>query len=355
MMTLEELGYYSDLENHRKEYSLQGFATGRVISEHRERCIVKTESNEFEAEIIGNLRFTADARSGFPVVGDWVAILEYDENKALIHAIYPRKTVIERTAVGKFGEKQIIASNIDYALIMQAVDRDFNLNRTERYLAICYNAGVLPILLLNKTDLITDSALKGMLESVGIRIKGIPILAISNESRAGYEELMGHLSKGQTYCLLGSSGVGKSTLINHLTGSSMMTTDSISASTLKGKHITSHRELFILENGAIILDNPGMREVGIADSTGGLEVTFTHISGLSENCRFNNCTHTHESGCAVVKAVQEGEIDRDSYANYLKMLKEKQHFESNLAEKHKKEKSFGKIVKEYKRFKRRND
>lgn len=354
-MTLEDLGYTTELENFRKEQDLCSFDVGRIISEQKERYRVKTDKNEFEAEIIGNLRFSAKDRSDFPAVGDWVAISEYEGNKVLIRAIFPRKTIIERTAVGKFGEKQIIATNIDFAFIVQAVDRDFNINRIERYMTICYASGVEPIVILNKIDLITDEQLEDILESVEDRILQAPIVAISNETHAGYDKLHKFISKGYTYCLLGSSGVGKSTLLNNLSGKSLMRTDSISLSTNKGKHITSHREIFILDKGGILLDNPGMREVGIGDAASGLETTFKNILHLSQKCKFKNCTHIHEDGCAIIKAVESEEIDKASYDNYLKIERERTFFESSQTERRKRDKSFGKILKDYKKFKRENE
>ena len=353
-MTLEDLGYNSSFENYRKEHNLDSFKVGRVISEHKERYIVKTGNTEFDSELIGNLRFDAKSRSDFPAVGDWVAISEYDEDKALIHSIYPRNSIIERQAVGKFGEKQIIATNIDYGLIVQAVDRDFNINRLERYLTICNASKVKPIIILSKIDLINESKLKTILDKISERIKNVPIITISNQTHFGYNELIAIIKKGETYCLLGSSGVGKSTLLNNISGKELMKTDSISLSTSKGRHITSHRELIILENGGILIDNPGMREVGIADTTSGLEVTFETIVKLSQECKFKNCTHIHENGCAILKAVEKGEIDKDSYENYLKMEKEKMHFDSSIVEKRKKDKDFGKMVKNYKKNKKSN-
>jgi ribosome biogenesis GTPase len=344
-MTLADLGYNVDLKNHRIEQGLDSFGVGRVISEHKERYIVKTDIDKFEAEIVGNLRFTAKNRSDFPAVGDWVAISEYDENKVLIHAIFPRKTIIERKTVGKFGEKQIIATNIDFALIVQAVDRDFNINRIERYLTICNASNVKPIIILSKIDLINNLQLKDIQDNITKRIKLVPIVAISNETEIGYDRLNEIFVKGNTYCLLGSSGVGKSTLLNNISGKALMKTDSISASTKKGRHITSHRELIILENGGILIDNPGMREVGIADTTSGLEITFNTIVNLSQNCKFKDCTHIHENGCAILEAVEKGKIDKDSYQNYLKMEREKTHFESTVTEKRKKDKDFGKMIK----------
>jgi len=354
-MKLADLGYHPDLDTYRIENGLDSFEIGRVIAEHRERYMVKTETHELDAELIGNLRFSARDRSDFPAVGDWVALAAYDKNKALIHAVYPRKTIIARTAVGKVGEKQIIATNIDYALIVQAVDRDFNLNRMERYLAICYESGVQPILVLNKTDLISKEELQYIRKKVEERFGSLSLVAISNETRFGFDELQKHISGGKTYCLLGSSGVGKSSLLNNLSGTSLMKTNSISLSTHKGTHVTTHRELIVLEQGGILIDNPGMREVGIADASEGFDRLFTDLLALAQKCNFKNCTHVHESGCAILQAVEGGQIDRSSYENYLKMLKEKDHFESSLIEKKHKEKTLGKVVKDYKKFKRRNE
>lgn len=351
-MRLENLGYTADLETYRTTNNLDSFGVGRVISEHKERYVVRTAENEYEGEIIGNLRFSALSRADFPAVGDWVAISEYDDNKALIHAVFPRKTIIERQAVGKNGEAQIIATNIDYAFIVQAVDRDFNINRIERYLTICNASNVKPIIILNKIDLVDDAELAKMISSVQQRIANAPVIAISNESKKGIDALKELIVAGATYCLLGSSGVGKSTLSNSLSGKSIMKTNAISESSNKGRHVTSHRELLVLDNGGILIDNPGMREVGIADSADGLEITFETILELSQNCRFNNCTHTSEKGCAVLEAVEKEELDKSSYENYLKMEREKEHFESSVAEKRKKDKDFGKMVKSVKNWKK---
>ncbi|TXK74672.1 ribosome small subunit-dependent GTPase A [Mesonia sp. K4-1] len=351
-MKLEHLGYNDKIEKLRIQYNLGDFEIGRIISEHKERYIVKTEKGEFDAEITGNLRYTANTREDFPAVGDWVAISEYDDDKVLIHSVFPRKTIIERQAIGKQGEKQIIATNIDFAFIVQAVDRDFNINRIERYLTICNTSNVKPIIILNKIDLIGDTVLTDLMSKVQERVKQVPVIAISNESQKGIERVKKHIAKGKTYCLLGSSGVGKSSLLNNLSGKQLMKTNTISTSTNKGRHVTSHRELIVLENGGIIIDNPGIREVGIADSVGGLEKTFAKIVELSKNCKFKDCTHTIEIGCAVIAAVESEKVDKLFYENYLKMNREKEHFESTVAEKRKKDKNFGKMVKQFKNLKR---
>lgn len=348
-MNLEELGYNNQLDTYRVEHNLTEFEIGRVVAEHKERYLVKTKDGEYEAEITGNMRFTAKNREDFPAVGDWVAVSVYDSDFAIIHHILPRSSVIKRQAVNQFGETQLIAANIDYAFIVQAVDRDFNINRLERYLTICNTSKVKPIIVLSKTDLIEASRLHEITEHINSRINNIPVIAISNETKQGYEELDSFFEKGKTYCMLGSSGVGKSTLLNQLSGTTIMKTGAISRSTNKGKHVTSHRELILLENGSILIDNPGMREVGIADSTDGLEITFNQIHMLAQQCRYKDCTHVHEAGCAVINAVEKGELDKASYENYLKMLKERNHFESTQAEKRKKEKDFGKMLKNYKK------
>jgi len=347
-MTLKDLGYNSTLEKYRSEQSLGSFEIGRVILEHKERYVVKTPENEFDAELIGNLRFNAESRHDFPAVGDWVAFSEYDEGKALIHAVYPRNSIIERKAVGKSGQVQIIATNVDYGLIVQAVDRDFNLNRLERYLTICNASNVEPVIVLSKIDLINEPELEDIIAQVNQRNKDVAVIAVSSETK-GYGELEKVIEKGRTYCLLGSSGVGKSTLLNSLSGELQMKTGEISSSVNKGKHITSHRELFVLDSGGILIDNPGMREVGIADTTSGLETTFESILEYAKDCRFKDCTHVHEKGCAVLAAVDSGEIEEGSYANFLKMEKEKMHFESDAIERKKKDKDLGKMIKNVKK------
>lgn len=351
---LEDLGYNNKIEEFRIEQKLNNFEIGRVIAEHKERYVVKTINGDYEAEITGNLRFSAKNRVDFPAVGDWVALTTYDAEFSLIHKALPRQSMITRQAVGQFGEIQIIATNIDYAFIIQAVDRDFNINRLERYLTICYSSKVKPIIVLTKIDLINEQKVIEVTSSVKQRINDIDVFAISNETMDGYEALKKTIKKGKTYCLLGSSGVGKSTLLNNLSGKNIMKTDAISQSTNKGRHITSHRELIILENGGVLIDNPGMREVGIADTSFGLETTFDKIVRLSQNCKFKDCSHTTEIGCSVTEAVENGEIDKKSYENYLKMEREKVYFESTIEDRRKKDKEFGKVIKNYKKDMKKN-
>jgi ribosome biogenesis GTPase len=349
-MNLEDLGYNNHLETINKDGISGDFEVGRVIAEYKERYTVRTVSGEYPAEITGNLRYTATGREDFPAVGDWVELMVLDPDFAIIHKVLPRHSVIKRQAVSQTGEVQVIAANIDVAFIVQAVDRDFNINRLERYLTLCHSSKVHPVILLTKTDLIPENRLTGLIEEIQQRIENVPVLAVSNETEEGYDLLLKTIEKGKTYCLLGSSGVGKSTLLNHLSGKTIMKTNTISDSTRKGKHTTSHREMFFLDNGGIIIDNPGMREVGIADTGSGLETTFDKIVRYAQKCKFKDCTHIHETGCAVLEALEKGDIYEKAYENYLKLKREKAHFESSVAEKRKKEKQFGKIVKHYKKY-----
>jgi ribosome biogenesis GTPase / thiamine phosphate phosphatase len=353
-MKLEDLGYNDKLEEIRIEQKLDSFEIGRVIAEHKERYTLRTTKGEFEAEITGHMRFMAKSREDYPAVGDWVALTAYDSNYAIIHKILPRFSIIKRQAVGQFGEIQVIATNIDYALLVQAVDRDFNINRLERYLIVCNSSNIKPIIVLSKIDLISEAVINEIVGHIKTRIKNVTIIPVSNETHKGYEEINMSIKKGKSYCMLGSSGVGKSTLLNNLSGTAKMRTEAISQTTNKGKHTTSHRELIILDNGGILIDNPGMREVGIADTASGLEITFDMVFKLSQSCKFKDCTHTSEIGCSVLEAVDKGKLDKASYENYLRIEREKAHFESTLVERRKKDKDFGKMYKNYKKDIKKN-
>lgn len=343
-MKLEDLGYTKELEAYRQSNNLSGFDVGRVITEHKDRYDVRSADGVLDCELIGNLRFNAESRKDLPSVGDWVAISSYDEGKALIHSIYPRHSIIERQGVGRTSNTQIIATNIDFGLIVLSVNRDFNVNRVERYMTLCNAAKITPVILLTKIDLIGEEECVERLDQLKNRIKGIKILAMSNLTQAGLEQIRTLIQNGKTYCLLGSSGVGKSSLLNNLLGATRMDTGEISERIDRGKHVTSHRELIVLENGGIIIDNPGMREVGITSSAEGLEITFDGIVNLSEQCKFNDCSHINEKGCAILAALESGDLDEESYANFQRMERERIHFESTIHEKRRKEKDMSKMI-----------
>jgi ribosome biogenesis GTPase len=263
--------------------------------------------------------------------------------------------VLERQAVGKFGEKQIISTNIDVAFIIQSIDNNFNINRLERYLTICYSANIEPVLVISKIDLSTENDIQNASKKLETRDKKIKYILLSNLTQQGLDQILEVLQKGKTYCVVGSSGVGKSTLINNLLKKYILKTGQISQSTNKGRHITDHRELFVLENGGIIIDTPGMRELGMTDNIEGIKTTFQEILDISLKCKFSDCKHIDETGCAVIDALNIGIIDKDSLDNFIKIQSEQQRFQTTIVEKHKKDKVFGKMVKNYKKDIKKNN
>ena len=352
--SLQELGLTPELAGFIRENVSPGSQIGRVIREHRERYAVSDGENEYDAEITGNMRYSAASRKDFPAVGDWVTMTPYGPDQAIINSILPRKSILARQAVGKPGEIQIISANIDFAFIVQALSNNFNINRLERYLTICYTAGIEPILILSKTDLVSREEIGDAVRALDKRDSKVKYILLSNVTGEGSDRMMKLIQRGLTYCVIGSSGVGKSTLINSLLKREALRTGEISSSTNKGKHVTEHRELFVLDNGAIIIDTPGMKELGLTDDPEGLNVTFADISQLAGKCRFPDCLHINEQGCAVIEAVENGTVNRESYENYLKMLKEQERFNITIAEKRRRDKHFGKMVKNYYRLKMKN-
>jgi ribosome biogenesis GTPase len=318
----------------------------RIIRQDRDRYIIQHTSGIFDAEVTGKLRFMAQTPTDLPAVGDWVIIDSPDDKLALIHEVLPRKSLLERKAVQTLGEKQVIAANIDIALILIALDRDFNLNRIERYVSIVNSGRIKPVVLLSKSDILDPTIIHEKVMTVRDRIKLPEVYAFSNYTGEGMENIRGLFKRGITYCLLGSSGVGKSTLINIIEGQEKMKTSSLSRSTGKGKHTTTFRELRILKTGGILIDTPGMREIGLVDNHQGISMTFEEIELLAADCKFNDCTHTNEPGCAVQRAIQNGEIDQEVLDHYKKLEREVRHFASSVAEKRKIDRETGKLYKQ---------
>lgn len=349
-MDLTTLGFNDSLGKYRIENNLDTFEVGRVIAQHKDRYDILSSIGELHCEITGNMRFAADSNEDLPTVGDWVAVMAYDDDRGLIHAVYPRKTILKRKSAGEISTTQLIASNIDCALIVQALDRDFNINRLERYLVLCYEAGIEPVIVLTKFDLISPPERIKHLETLQARLKEIPVIEVSSEVMNGYQALEAIIKSGLTYCLLGSSGVGKSTITNFLSGGEVMEVSEISSAVHKGRHTTTHRELIVLPSGAIVIDNPGMREVGIIDAKSGIDSTFEEIATLAEQCRYADCTHTTENKCAVLDALEDGSLDSDIYNNYMKLKKEKEYFEKSNVEKRRLDKKRGKMYRDHIQF-----
>lgn len=344
-MTLKDLGFTKEQEEYLEANNLSEFTPGRVTQEHRERYIVSTGEEDYDAEITGNLRFSATSRSGFPAVGDWVAMIVYEPDLAIIHKILPRKSVLERQAAGKTGEKQIISANIDFAFIVQSIDNNFNINRLERYLTICYDSGIEPVLLISKIDLAPEAEIQEAIRLLEIRHNKVKYILLNNLLKTGIDQIIDFIQPGKTYCVVGSSGVGKSTLINNLLNKNIIKTGEISQSTNKGRHTTDHRELFILETGGIIIDTPGMKELGVTDNLEGIKTTFQEIYDLTLKCRLPGCSHGNEKGCAIREALNEGVINQESLDNFRKIMKEQERFNITIAERRKKERAFGKMAK----------
>jgi len=324
--------------------------TARVVAQYRGKYRVKNDENEFWAEITGKMMFFAGSKTDYPVVGDIVRISELEPDHAVIREILPRKTALSRKAPGK-DEVQPIAANIDMAFVVQAVDRDFNLNRIERYLTIIKAGKIGPAILLNKIDLISKDELNDKLTQIKDRFRGIEVITTSVVDRSGIESLRKAIKKGRAYCLVGSSGSGKSSLINELLGKELIKTNTISTATKKGRHTTTHRELFVLQNGGMVVDNPGIREVGVADAGEAVAGVFGEISELATGCKFADCTHINEPGCAILAALRSGKLSEAKYLNYIKLKKESDHYSMSNLEKRREDRNFGQMVKNFKKFK----
>ena len=351
---IEDLGWDDFFESKRTELKLDDFSIARVVAEHKGGYKVKNANGEFLAKITGKQMFKAESREDYPAVGDWVALTELDNEQAVIKAVLPRKSITKRrfgdkNKIGEKSDVQIIATNIDVAFIVQSVSRDYNVNRFERYLAIAEDGGIKPVIIINKIDLISAEELDSRLSEIKNRLGDIDVIPTSVVSNVGLDKLEDYIKKGKTYCLLGSSGVGKSSLINRLLRKDAIKTKNISSYSDRGKHITTSRQMYFLESGGIVIDNPGIREVGMADVSAGVSSLFDEINLLAKKCKYADCTHTHEPGCEILSALRGGRLDENRYSNYISLKKEAEHFGRSGLEKREKKRSFGKFIKKAKK------
>jgi ribosome biogenesis GTPase len=345
-MELIALGFDQWFEDKRSEAMRPDCTVARVTAVHKDSCLVRNEKSEVLAELAGNFVHSAESSSDFPSVGDW-ALVQYHnaDTFAIIHGLLPRKSFLRRKTPGKKIDYQMIAVNIDFALIVQACDFDFNLRRLERYLVMVNEGHIEPILLLTKSDLVSPEKLEQRISEVRQANITCKVLPLSNVTGYGVDHVRQFLEPGKTYCLVGSSGVGKTTLLNHIIGRDLFETNTVRASDGKGKHTTAQRQLIVLDQGAMLIDTPGMRELGNIGVSSGLEESFADIWSLSKTCRFTNCTHTQEVGCALLNAIENGTLQADRYQSYLKLMKESEYNELSYVEKRRKDKKFGQFIK----------
>lgn len=322
--TLLNLGWNEYFANHFAPYAEEGFSVGRITLEHKRMYRLLSEHGELLGEVTGKLRFEATGREDYPAVGDWVVIsARPEEKKASIHALLPRKSKFSRKVAGDTVEEQIVAANVDTVFLVNALNNDFNIRRMERYLILAWESGANPVIILSKADLCDDlDARMAEVESVAI---GVPVHVVSAEHGQGLDELSTYLGKGQTVALMGSSGVGKSTLINKLSGMELQRVSGVREGDDRGRHTTTHRELSLLPSGALMIDTPGMRELQLWEADEGFRGAFDDIETIAETCRFNDCKHMREPGCAVREAIADGSLDKARFDSYLKLQRELAH------------------------------
>ncbi|MDZ5713222.1 ribosome small subunit-dependent GTPase A [Jeotgalibacillus haloalkalitolerans] len=318
MNTLTKLGWN---EKWQEKAGQTDLTPARIITEYKNLYKIQTDTSIHLAEVTGKYRHQASAREDYPAVGDWVMVsTPADEGHAMIHQVLERTSKFSRKVAGQLTNEQIVAANIDIAFLVMSLNHDFNLRRLERYLIAAWESGANPIVVLSKADLCENSTEKAA--EAEAAAMGVPVLVTSAYNGTGLDELKSHISEGITVAVMGSSGVGKSSIINALIGEEKMTVNDIREDDSKGKHTTTHRELILLPDKGVIIDTPGMRELQLWESDSGLSQGFQDIETLAEACQFRDCSHETEPGCAIREAIEAGELEQDRYNSYVKLQKE---------------------------------
>ncbi len=354
-MELEQLGWNSFFKENFRNYADKGYGVGRVYLENRQSFWLYTKTGEIKADVSGRMSYHADTRSDFPAVGDWVVIRpKEDKSQAIIHAILPRKSKFSRKVSGSSIEEQIVATNIDTVMLVSGLDNDFNLRRIERYLVMVSASGAQPVILLNKADICAD--VESRIAEVKRIAPNVPIVPLSATQDEQLTDLYRYIKDGETVALLGSSGVGKSTITNHLLGAGeRQKVQEVREGDDRGRHTTTKRELIVLPNGGLIIDTPGMRELQLWVSEEGLESSFEDIEAMTAQCFYNNCEHNGTRGCAIEEALNNGSLDNERWASHNKLHKELAYITEKQDEKavQTKKKNIKKITRQFNKSQKR--
>ncbi len=333
---LRDLGWRASLEPHFASDHDHGYEVGRIAREHTHLYLIYSAQGELLGEVSGKFRHEAVSRQDFPVVGDWVVLgIRDGEDRATIHRVLPRFSKFSRKAAGPNTEEQVVAANVDTVFLVTSLNNDLEPRRIERYLIRAWDSGANPVIVLSKSDLVSAEELDEKIRLVEAAAVGVPVHAVSSQLGTGLEQLKSYLQPGQSVALLGSSGVGKSTLINYLVGHQVLEVQEIRTGDDKGRHTTTHRELIVLPDGGVVIDTPGMRELQLwAEESGqGVVGTFGDIEALASRCAFSDCKHDTEPRCAVKQAIADGELDRKRLDSYRKLQKELAYLQARQSQK----------------------
>ena len=344
---LKQLGWNSYLDKSLKDLEISEIIPGRIIHQSGKHYKVLTEKGEKGALLSNSFLRSIKNKSEIPAVGDWVGIkLNEEIHISHIQILLPRKNKLSRKVAGKKSEEQIIAANIDTVFIFTSPDQDFNIRRIERYLSMIYDIDALPIIILNKID--TSNDIDRYINKIEESLNKVKVVPISSITGKNFKRVSEFIEPGKTIVLVGSSGVGKSTFINKLLGFNRQAVGKIRASDGKGKHVTTSRELIIVPGGSIIIDNPGIREIQLWSSGEGISQTFEDIEEIGRSCKFRDCRHEMEPGCAVIEALRNGEIEEERLKSYKKLKREQEYSDLRKSsyEKRKKDKQLGKLYRQ---------